>query len=114
MMDERKGSIFGLNNSGGFGNVNPYLNVDPTYLQAQTPEFLVNPEIERGRLENSFTAIGAALFVGGASGGTVGLYDAIRNTALSDSSTGFFKGVISSKIARTRALNSIIKSCKLL
>ena len=47
MMDENRGSSFmGLGGLGGGGaglsKLSPYLNVDPTYLQTETPEYIFN------------------------------------------------------------------------
>ena len=60
MMDERRGNVFGLGASqpnSNFKQLSPYLNVDPSMLQ-NPPEFLMDQEMSRGKLENSFTAIG--------------------------------------------------------
>merc|ERR1719150_856218 len=54
---------------GGMGNLSPYLNIDPTYLQSETPEFIFNQEQKRGLMEKSFTAIGSSVLIGGAVGG---------------------------------------------
>ena len=83
MMDENRNSLFGSlnqNSGGNFSQLSPYLNVDPSYLQVQTPEFLVNEEIKRGRLENSFSFIGTGLFVGAGVGAAVGLFEGWRDT----------------------------------
>ena len=105
MMDEKRSSLFGLNNhqNSNFSQLSPYLNVDPSYLGSQTPEFVVNPDLERTKLEGSFSVIGGALFVGGAAGGAYGLYDGIKKTALTEAS-------MSSKIRRTQILNHTLKS----
>jgi hypothetical protein len=47
MMDESRGSFLGLGGLGGAGSggltkLSPYLNVDPTYLQTETPEYIFN------------------------------------------------------------------------
>ena len=65
-MDERRSNVFGLGGqqSSNFKQLSPYLNVDPSILQTQAPEFIMDQEMSRGRLENSFTAIGTSLFVG--------------------------------------------------
>ena len=57
MMDERRGNVFGLGGqpSSNFKQLSPYLNVDPSYLQTQTPEFIMDQEMSRGKLENSFS-----------------------------------------------------------
>ena len=66
MMDERR-NVFGLGGSqpnSNFKQLSPYLNVDPSLLQTQAPEFITDQEMTRGKLENSFTAIHTGLFVG--------------------------------------------------
>lgn len=102
-MDEnRSGNLFGLGGAsqkGQFRQLSPYLNIDPSYLQTHTPEFIVDNEMKRGRLENSFSAIGSALFVGAAAGGFYGLFDGIRMTA-----------GMSGKLRRTQILNHTLKS----
>ena len=106
MMDEKRSSLFGLGNhqNPNFSQLSPYLNVDPSYLGNQTPEFVVNPDLERTKLEGSFSVIGGALFVGGAAGGAYGLFEGIRNTALAEN--------MSSKVRRTQILNHTLKSGK--
>ena len=106
MMDEKRSSLFGLANhqNPNFSQLSPYLNVDPSYLGNQTPEFVVNPDLERTKLEGSFSVIGGALFVGGAAGGAYGLFEGIRNTALAEN--------MSSKVRRTQILNHTLKSGK--
>ena len=52
-------------------------------------------------MENSFTAIGSSVLLGGTIGGAYGLYDGIRLTALSQ-----MKG----KLRRTQILNHTLKS----
>lgn len=83
------------------GSLSPYLNVDPSYLQSSTPEFIFNQDQKRGRMENSFTAIGSSVVVGGAVGGVYGLYDGVRLTA-AQSMTG--------RLRRTQILNYTLKS----
>ena len=56
-------------------------------------------------MENSFTAIGSSVLLGGAIGGTYGLYDGVRLTALSQ-----MKG----KLRRTQILNHTLKSGEVL
>lgn len=87
--------------AGGLQGLSPYLNIDPSYLQTSAPEYLFDQEAKRGKMEKSFTAIGTAVCVGAALGGAYGLYDGIRQTALSD-----FKG----KLRRTQVMNYTIKS----
>lgn len=104
-MDENRGNLFGLGSAnaqkGQFRQLSPYLNIDPSYLQTHTPEFIVDNEMKRGRLENSFSAIGSALFVGAAAGGFYGLFDGVRTTA-----------GMSGKLKRTQILNHTLKSGK--
>jgi len=102
MMDENRNSLFGsLNpNSSNFSQLSPYLNVDPSYLQTQAPEFLVNEEIKRGRLENSFSFIGTGLFVGAGVGAMVGLFEGIRDTKTTESLS----------VRRTQIVNYTLKS----
>merc|ERR1719481_1217354 len=83
------------------GNLSPYLNIDPSYLQSEAPEFIFNQEQKRGLMEKSFTAIGSSVLVGGAVGGAYGLYDGVRQTAMSE-----MKG----RLRRTQILNHTLKS----
>jgi len=102
-MDERRGNVFGLGASqpnSNFKQLSPYLNVDPSMLQ-NPPEFLMDQEMSRGKLENSFTAIGTGLFVGGAAGGAYGLFDGIRH-ASTQNMTG--------KLRKTAIINHTLKS----
>ena len=79
--------------------LSPYLNVNPSYVQ--TPEFIVNQEQKKGRIEQSFAGIGASVISGGAAGDAYGFYDGLRHTA----ATGI-KGVS----RRTQILNYTVKS----
>jgi len=79
--------------------LSPYLNVNPSYVQ--TPEFIVNQETKKGRIERSFSGIGASVLVGAAVGGTYGLFDGVRQTA-----TAGMKG----GLRRTQILNYSLKS----
>ena len=83
--------------------LSPYLNVNPSYVQ--TPEFIVNQEQKKGRIEQSFAGIGASVISGGAAGGAYGFYDGLRQTA----ATGI-KGVS----RRTQILNYTVKSGELI
>ena len=106
-MDENRGGLMGglgglpRSNQGSFSQLSPYLNVDPSMLHAQTPEFLVDQELERGKLEKSFAAIGTSLGVGAASGAVYGLFDGIRHSANA--------GLIGN-LRRTQIINHTIKS----
>ena len=71
------------------GQLSPYLNVDPSYLQQVKillrktweliyllqPEYLFDTETKRGKLEKSFTAIGSAVCIGSVVGGTYGVFN---------------------------------------
>ncbi len=81
--------------------LSPYLNVNQNYLQTQVPEFLVNQEQRKGRIERSFTGIGGSVIVGSAVGGAYGLFDGVRQTALAG-----MKG----KLRRTQIMNYTMKS----
>ena len=104
-MDERRSNVFGMGggNSSNFKQLSPYLNVDPNLLSTQTPEFIMDQEMTRGKLENSFTAIGGGLFVGAAAGGFYGLFDGIRHASASG---------MTGKLRQTAILNSTLKSGK--
>ena len=95
------GGLFGGLGVGGAAQLSPYLNVDPSYLSTQAPEFIFNQDQKRGRMENSFTAIGSSVISGGVAGGLYGLYDGVRQTAASD---------MSSKLRRTQIMNYTLKS----
>lgn len=110
MSDEKRGGLLGLGglgtrsnltSQGQFTQLSPYLNVDPTLLHQQTPEFLVDQEMERGKLEKSFAAIGTSLGVGAISGATYGLFDGVRQTGLAG---------LTGNLRRTQIINHTIKS----
>lgn len=64
--------------------LSPYLNYDPRFLQQAQPEFIF-PEgasRQRGRFELAFSQIGSSVMIGAAIGGTAGLYNGVRATAL--------------------------------
>jgi len=86
---------------GGAAQLSPYLNFDPSYLQTVEPDYLYDTEAKRGKLEKSFTAIGSSVCVGAALGGTYGLFDGIRQTAMAD---------MSGKLRRTQITNYTLKS----
>ena len=105
MMDERR-NVFGLGGSqpnSNFKQLSPYLNVDPNLLQTQAPEFIMDQEMTRGKLENSFTAIGTGLFVGAAAGGFYGFFDGIRHASASN---------MAGKLRKTAIINHTLKSGK--
>ena len=99
------GGLFPGGSPGGLGpasQLSPYLNVDPSYLSTQTPEFILNQDQKRGRMENSFTAIGSSVLIGAAAGGAYGLYDGVRQTAREEGMAG--------KLRRTQITNYTLKS----
>ena len=105
-MDERR-NVFGLGGSqpnSNFKQLSPYLNVDPSLLQTQAPEFIMDQEMTRGKLENSFTAIGTGLFVGAAAGGFYGFFDGIRHASSSN---------MAGKLRKTAIINHTLKSGKI-
>jgi len=95
------GGLGGMGGLGGAAQLSPYLNFDPSYLQTSEPDYIYDTEAKRGRMEKSFTAIGSSVCVGAAVGGTYGLYDGIRQTAL---------GEMSGKLRRTQITNYTLKS----
>ena len=58
----------------GAGQLSPYLNIDPSYLSNNQPEYLYDTEAKRGNFEKSFTSIGSSVCLGSASGGMYGIY----------------------------------------
>jgi len=99
------GSLFGAG-LGGLGGgrsnlqgMSPYLNIDTNYLQSQ-PEYIFDQETKRGLMEKSFSAIGTAVCVGAGLGGAYGIYDGVRQTAMSE---------LSGKLRRTQILNYCMK-----
>jgi len=93
--------IGGAGAGGNMGQLSPYLNFDPAYLQTATPEYLYDTEAKRGGMEKSFTAIGSSVCIGAGVGGVYGLYDGVRQTALGD---------MSGKLRRTQITNYTLKS----
>merc|ERR1719414_1107009 len=79
--------------------LSPYFNVNPSYVQ--TPEFIVNQDTKKGRIERSFSGIGASVLVGAAAGGAYGLFDGVRQTAAAGMRGG---------LRRTQVLNYTMKS----
>ena len=67
----------------------------------QTPEFIVNQEQKKGRIEQSFAGIGASVISGGAAGGAYGFYDGLRQTVAAG-----MKGTLK----RTQVMNYTVKS----
>lgn len=104
-MENNEGSAGGLfSGLGGARQSNlqtlsPYLNIDTNYLQS-SPEYLFDQETKRGRMEKSFSAIGTSVCVGASLGGAYGVYDGVRQTAMSN---------LSGKLRRTQILNFCMK-----
>ena len=95
------GGVGGGVGGAGMGQLSPYLNIDPSYLQNSAPEYIFDQEAKRGKLEKSFTAIGSSVCIGAGIGGAYGLYDGIRQTALGD---------MTGKLRRTQITNYTLKS----
>jgi len=91
----------GVGGGAGMGQLSPYLNIDPSYLQNSAPEYIFDTEAKRGKLEKSFTAIGSSVCIGAGIGGAYGLYDGVRQTAL---------GTMSGRLRRTQITNYTLKS----
>lgn len=70
------GGLSGLGGAqaGGVGQLSPYLNIDPSYLSLNQPEYIFDTEAKRGSFEKSFTAIGTSVCTGSATGAMYGLY----------------------------------------
>jgi len=117
-MDKQNHSIFGnyvqsyspsdptLNvpvySRGNVSTLSPYLNVDPSYLSPNGPEFIF-PEgasRHRGRFEFAFSQIGGSVMTGAALGGLSGSYLGIRETMAAGLTGG---------VRRTQMLNVITK-----
>jgi len=86
---------------GNMGQLSPYLNFDPAYLQTAAPEYIYDTEAKRGGMEKSFTAIGSSVCIGAGLGGLYGLFDGVRQTALAD---------MTGKLRRTQITNYTLKS----
>lgn len=63
MMDETRGGFLGLGmpgvgsgSGGGLSKLSPYLNIDPSYLQTETPEYIFN-QVPPFKLRQSTNAI---------------------------------------------------------
>jgi len=93
------GGIGGIGSAGAMGQISPYLNIDPSYLQTDAPQFILNEDQKRGALEKSFSAIGSSVLIGGALGGTFGVFEGIRRTM-----------DLTGKTKRTQILNYTMKS----
>lgn len=69
---------------GNISPLSPYLNVDPSYLSPNGPEFIF-PEgaaRQRGRFELAFSLIGGSVITGAFLGGLNGLYTGMQETKL--------------------------------
>ena len=100
-MDDNSGNRFNFGgNRQNLNQLSPYLNIDPAYLRTQAPEYIVSNDMKRGKLENTFSGVGSALFIGAATGGTYGFFDGVRQTALAE-----LKG----RTRRTQILNHTLK-----
>lgn len=78
------------------------VNYNPRFMRSSQPEFIF-PEgasKQRGRFELAFSQIGSSVMIGAAIGGTAGLYNGMRATALAGQ-TGVLR--------RTQLLNHIMK-----
>jgi len=95
-------SLGGTGGGAGMGQLSPYLNIDPSYLSQSQPEYLFDTETKRGKFEKSFTAIGSSVCIGSAIGGTYGLFNGIRQTALQEGMKGALR--------RTQIMNYTLKS----
>lgn len=85
------------------GFTSPYLNFDPSILQPSGSSQFVIPEGQgehRGKMETSFTKIGAAVCGGGFFGGVNGIYQGYKETSVSTSSPA---------VKRTMMLNFVGK-----
>lgn len=107
--DSNRGAgLFTSMGGGGVGGLqpnlqglSPYLNIDPSYLQTSSPEYLLDPDAKRGGMEKSFTAIGSSVVCGAGAGAAHGLYNGVRMTAQSD---------LAGRLRRTQIINYTLKS----
>lgn len=93
------GGLGGMSSQSNLQGLSPYLNIDTSYLSS-TPEYLFDNETKRGKMEKSFSAIGTAVCVGSSIGGAYGVYDGVRQTALSG---------LTGKLRRTQIMNYTLK-----
>jgi len=72
-----------VSGAGSASALSPYLNIDPAYLGVGGGDsqfiFPEGASRTRGRLEKSFSQIGAACFLGGGYGGLNGLYRGVKD-----------------------------------
>jgi len=95
------GGLFsGLGPQKNLQALNPYLNIETSYLQSSAPEYIVDQENKRGVFEKSMSSIGSAFCIGSGVGGVYGVYDGIRQTALQD---------LTGKLRRTQIVNYTLK-----
>lgn len=92
-------NLFGSFSRSQASQLSPYLNVDPSYLQSSTPEYILTDEHKRGSFEKSFSAIGSAVIVGGGVGGVRGLFQGFTQT----------KGM-TGRVRNTQIINYTVKS----
>jgi len=83
----------------GMGQLSPYLNIDPSYLNTNTPEYIFDTETKRGKLEKSFTGIGGSVCIGSGVGSTYGLLNGVRQTA-----------GLQGAVRRSQIMNHVLKS----
>lgn len=95
------GPMGGYGGQTGLSGLSPYLNIDTAYLNTQTPEYILNQDVKRGWLENSFTAIGSSVLMGAAAGGTYGLYEGVRTASVAN---------MTGRLRRTHVINHTLKS----
>lgn len=105
MMENNNNGGFFSSGGSGMGSQNnlqglsPYLNIDTSYLSSN-PEYLFDTETKRGKMEKSFSAIGSAVCIGSSIGGAYGVYDGVRQTALSG---------LTGRLRRTQIMNYTLK-----
>jgi len=91
-----------VSSSPGLAQISPYLNFDPSYLGSTQPEFIFpeGAKKQRGRFEVAFSQIGGGCLGGGLYGGTIGLFNGLRDTQLAGH-TG--------AVRRTQMINYVMK-----
>lgn len=118
-MDEnRSAGVLGMGLGGlgrpqnNFRQFSPYLPDigDPSLLQPQAPEFIVNQETEMGLFEKSFTAIGGSLMISGTIGSVSGFFGQVRSIAMNSGLTAIFHH----RPTRIELLNHTLKSGKMM
>jgi len=93
-----------VSGAGSASALSPYLNIDPAYLGIGGGDsqfiFPEGASRTRGRLEKSFSQIGASCFVGGIYGGFNGIYRGIKDVQLRE---------LSGANRRTQLINFVAK-----